>query len=101
MWILFVAAFLLAGIWVGGYFLDLELWIEISASAAVVVLVIAYFIFRRWRAGVAAKNLEREILEQAAKQAATARPDRRPEILELQEQIKKGIASLKSSKMAA
>jgi type VI secretion system protein ImpL len=99
MWVFFVAAFLLAGIWVGGYFLDLPLWVEISASAGVVVLLVVYFLIRRWRSAVAARNLEKEILAQAAKQAANARPDRRPEILELQEQIKKGIASLKSSKM--
>jgi len=99
MWVLFVAIFLLAGIWVGGYFLDLPLWIEIVASAGVVVLVVVYFLIRRWRAAVAARNLEKEILAQAAKQAANARPDRRGEILELQEQIKKGIDSLKSSKM--
>jgi type VI secretion system protein ImpL len=99
MWVWILAAVLLTAIWVGGYFLSLPLWIEIAASVFVVLLVVGILVFRRLRAVRAAKALEREIMRQAAQQAANTRPDRRAEIVELQEQIQKGIASLKSSKL--
>src|SRR3954469_5496511 len=99
MWGWILAAVLLTAIWVGGYFLGLPLWIEIVASVGVVLVVVGILVFRRLRAVRAAKALEREIMRQAAQQAANTRPDRRAEIVELQEQIQKGIASLKSSKL--
>ena len=99
MWVWILAAVLLTAIWVGGYFLSLPLWIEIVASIGVVLLVVGILVYRRLRAVRAAKALEREIMRQAAQQAANTRPDRRAEIVELQEQIQKGIASLKSSKL--
>jgi len=102
MWIWFVAAFLLAAIWIGGYFTQL-MWplLEILLSVGVVLFVVIVLVVRRYRAVRAAKALEREILRQAEQQAMNARPDRRAEILELQEQIQKGIASLKTSKLGA
>src|SRR5579859_1388605 len=100
MWVWIVAALLLTATWVGGYFLQL-MWplLEIIVSIAIVVFVIVVLVVRRLRAVRAAKALEREIMKQAAQQAANTRPDRRAEIVELQEQIQKGIASLKASKL--
>ncbi len=99
MWVWILAAVLLTAIWVGGYFLSLVLWIKIVASVGVVLFLVTILLLRRWRAVRAAKALEREIMRQAAQQAANTRPDRRAEIIELQEQIQKGIASLKASKL--
>ena len=100
MWLLIIPVLLIAGIWVGGYFLAWSLLLEVGLTVGIVLLVAAVIIFRRVRAIQAARALEREILKQAEMQAATARPDRRAEILALQEQMKKGIASLKQSKLA-
>src|SRR5690348_14941638 len=103
MWVWFLAAFLLTAIWIGGYFTGWfwtgMLLVPILASVGVVVFVAVVLIVRRLRAVRAAKALEREIMKQAAQQAANTRPDRRAEIVELQEQIQKGIASLKASKL--
>ena len=99
MWLWLLAAFLLTAIWVGGYFLKLQLLWMLVATAVVVLFVIAVLVWRRVRAVRAAKALEREIMRQAEQQAANTRPDRRAEIVELQEQVQKGIASLKASKL--
>ncbi|GAC1393879.1 MAG: type VI secretion system membrane subunit TssM [Polyangiales bacterium] len=99
MWVWIVAALLLTATWVGGYFLSLPFWLEIALTLAVIVFVVVVIVVRRMRAVRAARALEREIMRQAQQQAANTRPDRRAEIVELQEQIQKGIASLKSSKL--
>ncbi|MBS2019308.1 MAG: type VI secretion system membrane subunit TssM, partial [Deltaproteobacteria bacterium] len=98
MWIYLVAVLLIAGIWVGGYFLGINATIQLSLSAGVVALVILVLLFRRWRAQRAALAIERELLKQAEKQAQQSRPDRRAEIQALQTQFQQGIASLKTSK---
>jgi type VI secretion system protein ImpL len=100
MWILLLAILLIAGIWVGGWFLAWPLVLEIGLTVLVVLVVAGFFAFQRIRAVRAARALEREILAQAEMQAATARPDRRAEILALQDQMKQGIAALKKSKLA-
>ncbi|MBL8719905.1 MAG: type VI secretion system membrane subunit TssM [Myxococcales bacterium] len=98
MWIYLVAVLLIAGIWVGGYFLGLNATIQLVASVGVVALVILVLLFRRWRAQRAALAIERELLKQAEKQAQQSRPDRRAEIQALQTQFQQGIASLKTAK---
>jgi type VI secretion system protein ImpL len=100
MWIILLAVLLIAGIWVGGWLLAWPLLLEIGLTVLIVLAVVGVFVFRRVRAVRAARALEREILAQAEMQAATARPDRRAEILALQEQMKQGIAALKKSKLA-
>ena len=101
MWLFVVAALLIAGIWVGGWLLSWPLWIQVVLTCLILLAVVGVFVFRRVRAVHAARALEREILAQADMQAATARPDRRAEILALQEQMRQGIAALKKSKLAA
>lgn len=100
MWLWIVAVLLIAGIWVAGWLLALSLVLRIVLTAVVVLLVVGVILLRRWRAVRAARALENEILKQAELQAATARPDRRAEILALREQMKQGLAALKQSKLA-
>lgn len=97
IWIL--AILLVAAVWVGGYFVGLALWIKLLVTLLAVALVVGAFLFRRWRAKRAARALETELMKQAELHAANARPDRRAEIYELQAQFKKGLASLKASKL--
>lgn len=101
MWLWLLAVVLLAGIWVGGHFLQLALWIEILATVGVVLFVVAVLVYRRWRAGAAARALEQELMKQAEAQAAGTRPDRRAEIFELQARMKSSLNALKSSKLGA
>ncbi|HQB43851.1 MAG TPA: type VI secretion system membrane subunit TssM, partial [Polyangiaceae bacterium] len=100
MWLILLAVLLIAGGWVGGWLLGWPLWIEISLSALIVLVTVGIIVFRRLRAIHAARALEREILAQAEKHAATARPDHRAEILALQDKMKQGIGALKKSKLA-
>jgi type VI secretion system protein ImpL len=99
MWIWFLCAFLLIATWVGGYFFGLAPNTEILISVVIVALLVGVLLLRRWRAGRAARQLEREILRQAEQQAANARPDRRAEIVELRLQLQRGIDSLKKTKL--
>ncbi|HSC86063.1 MAG TPA: type VI secretion system membrane subunit TssM [Polyangiaceae bacterium] len=103
--ILWVVAFLaLLLIWGGGLvlgLLDVPVSIELRLvlTAIVVLGVAGWLVYRRIRAQKRAKELEAEILRQSEKQAATARPDRRAEVLELQKRMQQGIEALKSTKI--
>jgi type VI secretion system protein ImpL len=99
LWLMIIAALLVVGIWVGGFFLAWGLWLKIGLTAAIVLIVVGAFVARRLRAVLRARRLEQEMLKQAEEQAANARPDRRAEILELQAQFQRGIKALKTSKL--
>jgi type VI secretion system protein ImpL len=101
MWIWLLAVFLIIGTWVGGYFLDWPLWLKILLTVVAVLLVVGWLVFRRVRAVMKARALERELLKQAEEQALNARPDRRAEILELQVQMQRGLQALKQSRLGA
>ncbi|MCU0693368.1 MAG: hypothetical protein MUF54_18415, partial [Polyangiaceae bacterium] len=79
MWLWIAALLLVVAIWVGGWFLELRVVFQIALTVLVVLPAVGIVLFRRWRAMRAARALEKEILKQAAQQAATARPDRRAE----------------------
>jgi type VI secretion system protein ImpL len=101
MWVWLLAIFLIIGGWVGGYFLEWPLWLKILITVLAVLLVVGWIVFRRLRATMKARALEQELLKQAEQQALNARPDRRAEILELQVQMQRGLASLKQSRLGA
>ncbi|MDB4939210.1 MAG: IcmF-related protein [Labilithrix sp.] len=101
MWAWILAIIVVLGTWTAGWFFDLALWIRIVVTVFAVLFVVGYYVVRRLRAKAAAQSLERELMKQAEQQAANARPDRRAEINELQAQFKKGLASLKSSRLGA
>ncbi len=101
MWIWLLAVIIAIGAWVGGYFLAWPLWLKVLLTVVAVLLVVGWIVGRRLRASMKARALERELLKQAEQQVLNARPDRRAEILELQVQIQKGLAALKSSRLAA
>ena len=98
MWIWIVAPFLLAAIWILGVVLWQPLWVVLLASLGVFALVGLFLLIRRWRQARAAVALEKGLMAGAGKQIANTRPDRRDEIVALQEQMKTGIAALKASK---
>jgi type VI secretion system protein ImpL len=101
MWIWLLAIVLIIGTWVGGYFLDWPLWLKILLTGLAVLIVVGWLVFRRFRAVMKARALERELLKQAEEQALNARPDRRAEILELQVQMQRGLQALKQSRIGA
>jgi type VI secretion system protein ImpL len=104
MWLWVVAVLLLILIWGVPFalsFLSIEvpLGLRIAATVGVVLMVVGVLVYRRMRATARARALEREIIKQSEMQAATARPDRRAEILELQRRVEQGIAALKQTKI--
>src|SRR5215471_9135790 len=101
MWVWIVLGVLIiAGIWASFIFLPVPLWVAILVTAVIVLAIVGVIVFRRIRAIRRAAALERELMAQAAGQAEAARPDRRPEILALQAQMKDAIGALKRTKLA-
>ena len=101
MWAWILAAVITLAVWAAGWFFDIALWIRIVVTIAAALFVVGFYVVRRVRAKNAAKALERELMKQAEQQAANARPDRRAEINELHAQFKRGLASLKGSRLGA
>jgi type VI secretion system protein ImpL len=101
MWIWLLAVFLVIGTWLGGFFLSWPLWLKILLTVVAVLLVVGWLVWRRLRAVIKARALERELLRQAEQQALNARPDRRAEIQELQVQMQRGMQALKGSRLGA
>ncbi len=104
VWLVIIVLLLLLCIWGGGFLLEVvdipvsTTW-QVVLSALVVLAAIGWVIFRRIRAQRRAKQLEAEILKQSEQQAATARPDRRAEIIELQKRVQQGIQALQQTKL--
>ena len=69
MWIWLLAIFLVLGSWLGGYFLEWPLWLKIVLTVLAVLMVVGWLVFRRLRAVMKARALERELLKQAEQQA--------------------------------
>ncbi len=92
-------ALALAIVWLGGWFFGIALSIEIGISVlftlcAAAAIAIAYLLRLR-----AASRLEKDLLAQGAKQAEAAVPDRRREVMALQQQVAQAIATLKRSSL--
>lgn len=102
MLVLGIVLFVLVALaWGATLLLKFTLWPVIVFTVFAVLLFVGLLVFRHLRAVSRAAALERELLKQAADQAERMRPDRRPEILALREQMKAGIAALKRSKLGA
>lgn len=104
MWLWFLVIFVLLVTWVGGYTaslfgVDVPLWLQLTITVAMVLLVAGIYLYRRWRAKAAARALEREILRQSEQQAIAAQPDKRAELEEVRRQIEQGIDRIKKSKL--
>jgi type VI secretion system protein ImpL len=99
IWLVIGAVVLTAATW--GVFIGLAwpLWIAglITATlVAIIVIVVAFRVVAARRRGAA---LERELMKQASKQAEQAKPERRQEILALQQQMSEAIRALSRSKL--
>ena len=102
LWIVGIVLLLL--IWGGGFVLGyvgypVSVATQLLLSLIPVLLVVGVLLYRRWRARAAARAIEQELLRQSEQQAASAKPDRRAEILQLHRQMQEGIAALKKSKL--
>jgi type VI secretion system protein ImpL len=99
IWLVIAAVLLAAGSWALVLGLGWPVWIAILVSItslAISLVVVAFRVLLARRRGEA---LERELMRQATKQAEQARPERRQEILALQQQMGEAIRSLQRSKL--
>lgn len=97
--LIIVAALLIAATWPLVVLLGAPLWIAILVTVVLVLVVVTVAVARWAHARMRAAALERELLRQAEQQAQQVRPDRRPEILALQAQMKAALTTLKRSKL--
>ncbi|MEO7034525.1 MAG: type VI secretion system membrane subunit TssM [Polyangiaceae bacterium] len=99
LWLAIACVFVSALSWAIVLLLKLPLWIAVVVTTLAIFVFFTVFVVRRVRAALRAQALERELLRLATAQAAQVRPDRRPEIIALREQMKAAIAGLKRSKL--
>lgn len=100
LWLIIIGAILIAAVWPLVLLLGGPLWVAIFVTALVLLIITTVFVVRVVRGRMRAAALERELMRQAEQQAQKVRPDRRPEILALQKQMKEALDSLKHSKLA-
>lgn len=99
IWLVIGAVVLTAAIWGVVIGLEWPIWIAVLVTVtvlAVVAIVVAFRVVAARRKGAA---LERELMKQASKQADQAKPERRQEILALQQQMSEAIRALQRSKL--
>jgi len=99
LWLAIACVFVSALSWAVVLLLKLPLWIAVVVTVLAVLVFVAVLLVRHLRAGARARALERELLRLATAQASQVRPDRRPEIIALREQMKAAISGLKRSKL--
>lgn len=99
LWLILFSVLVLVATWLVVLLVHLPLWIAIVVTAVLIVTVATVFLVRMIRAQMRSAALERELLRQAAAQAEKVRPDKRPEILALQAQMKAALDTLKRSKL--
>src|SRR5688572_17917039 len=99
IWLVIGAVILTAATWGVVIGLEWPIWIAVLVTVtvlAVVAIVVAFRVVAARRKGAA---LERELMKQASKQADQAKPERRQEILALQQQMSEAIRALQRSKL--
>lgn len=99
IWLVIGAVILTAATW--GVIVGLEwpIWIAVLVTATAVTVVLIVVAFRVVAARRKGAALERELMKQASKQAEQAKPERRQEILALQQQMSEAIRALQRSKL--
>src|ERR1051325_5974089 len=77
----------------------IPIWPAVLVTVVIVVLLIAWAIYRVLAAKSAATKIERGLREQAAQHSEGIRPDMAAEIAAMEAEFQKGVAALKGSKM--
>ncbi len=95
----FVVTFFVAAVWVGGWFLGASLLVKLVLTGFVFALLFVGLLVRYITKLQAAARLESGLFA-APKVATAATPDRRGDILQLQQQAQKAVRALKSSRLA-
>jgi type VI secretion system protein ImpL len=99
IWLVIGAVILIAASWGLVLGLGWPMWIAGLVTATLVAIVLVVVAFRVIAARRRGAALERELMKQASKQAEQAKPERRQEILALQQQMSEAIRALQRSKL--
>jgi type VI secretion system protein ImpL len=101
--VLFIALMvvLLALLWFATIWLEWPLWIAILVTSLVLSALVIYLIVKEVRARRASKEIEKALRAQAERESRSARPDRQADIVALQGEFERAVASLKSSRIGA
>ena len=98
MWIWLLAVLIVAFAWVARLVFGwIPEWLAVVLTIVGVLLVVARLVGSKLRAQLRARALERDLLKQAEQQALNARPDRRAEIADLQQQMQRGLQAMRQS----
>ena len=99
IWLVIGAVILCAAAWGLVLGLGWPIWIAVLVTLTLTAIVIVVVLFRVIAAQRRGAAIERELMKQASKQAEEARPERRQEILSLQQQMSEAIRELQRSKL--
>lgn len=101
--VLFIALMvvLLALLWFATIWLEWPLWIAILVTSLVLSALVIYLIVKEVRARRASKEIEKALRAQAERESRSARPDRQADIVALQGEFERAVASLKASRIGA
>jgi type VI secretion system protein ImpL len=92
---------LLALLWVATFWLEWPLWIAVLTTSLVVLGLVLYLVIKEVRARRASKEIEKALRAQAERESRSARPDRQADIVALQGEFERAVASLKASRIGA
>lgn len=101
LWLGLALLVVVLSVWATVLLLAQPVWMALAFTALAVLVFTGVLVYRKLRASARAAALERELMRQASAQADQVRPDRRPEILALQAQMKSAIESLKRTKVGS
>ncbi len=94
-----LAALLIGFAWTAVTIFHLPRWVGIAVSALQVLVAVAIYLVRRFRAKRAARKLELAISAQGDVHARAARPEQQGEVVALKSEFLKAVGALKASRL--
>ena len=92
-----VAFIVIALVWVICFIIPLPWIVAIAATGLVLLVLLGIFLYRRYRALKAAREIEKALNAQAEEQARSARPEQQAEVRAMQAEVNRAITALKGS----
>ncbi len=94
-----IAIIVIALAWAICFVLPLPWIVAIAATGLVLLVLLGIFLYRRYRALKAAREIEKALNAQAEDQARAARPEQQAEVRAMQAEVNRAITALKNSKL--
>jgi type VI secretion system protein ImpL len=94
-----VAIIVIVLAWAICFVIPLPWIVAIAATGLVLLVLLGIFLYRRYRALKAAREIEKALNAQAEEQARSARPEQQAEVRAMQAEVNRAITALKGSKL--